>query len=215
MDKQLTRTDVTSKSKVLTPTGQSDQIGYYGGFVSRAVAFIIDLFIIAGTIATVGFLYQNFIRFIGIGPGLIPKLLPWIQVAVNLITSPEFANLVAFFYLLGYFIFFWWLAGQTPGKAIMGVKIVTINGKKLSLLRSTIRLFGYLVDILTLAIGFLWILIDDRRMGFHDKIARTYVVYTWSARQDEKFLSVALSNLDVLRTRAKRIAIRKKGNPDF
>ena len=71
MDKQLTRTDVTSKSKVLTPTGQSDQIGYYGGFVSRAVAFFIDLFIIAGTIATVGFLYQNFVRFIGIGPGLI------------------------------------------------------------------------------------------------------------------------------------------------
>ncbi len=137
MDKQLTRTDETSKSKALTPTGQSDQIGYYGGFVSRTVAFFIDLFIIAGTIATVGFLYQNFVRFIGIGPGVIPTLLPWVQPTVNLITSPQFANLVAFFYLLGYFIFFWWLAGQTPGKAIMGVKIVTINGKKLSLLRST------------------------------------------------------------------------------
>jgi hypothetical protein len=30
-----------------------------------------------------------------------------------------------------------------------------------------------------LFLGYLWILFDNRRQGFHDKLAGTYVVYSW------------------------------------
>jgi uncharacterized RDD family membrane protein YckC len=38
-------------------------------------------------------------------------------------------------------------------------------------------------------LGFLWIFVDRRRQGWHDKIANTYVIYTWAAKPDERFLA--------------------------
>ena len=42
---------------------------------------------------------------------------------------------------------------------------------------------------LTLGVGFLWVIIDDRREGWHDKLARTCVVYAWQARQNETLVN--------------------------
>jgi uncharacterized RDD family membrane protein YckC len=44
-------------------------------------------------------------------------------------------------------------------------------------------------------LGFFWILIDDRRQGWHDKIAGTLVIYTWEAHHEERFLSDRINEL--------------------
>lgn len=44
------------------------------------------------------------------------------------------------------------------------------------------RVLGYYISFLALFLGFLWVLVDDRRQGWHDKIADTIVVYDWEAR---------------------------------
>ena len=39
------------------------------------------------------------------------------------------------------------------------------------------RYFAYIVSMLPLMLGFIWIGIDRRKQGFHDKIAGTMVIY--------------------------------------
>ena len=75
-----------------------------------------------------------------------------------------------------YFTYFFGTTGQTPGKQVMKIKVVTVDGSPLTYGVGFLRWFGYLVSGLTFGIGFLWILIDKNKQGFEDKIAKTYVV---------------------------------------
>jgi uncharacterized RDD family membrane protein YckC len=76
-----------------------------------------------------------------------------------------------------YWVVYQGQTGQTVGKKIMGIKVVTSSGKTPSMgtlfLRETI---GKFVSSLILGIGYLMILWDEKKQGLHDKIASTYVV---------------------------------------
>jgi uncharacterized RDD family membrane protein YckC len=72
---------------------------------------------------------------------------------------------------------FWRHCGATPGKLAVGVKIVDAKtGSPPTTGRLVIRLFSYLVSALPLYLGFLWVAVDRRKQGWHDKIAGTIVV---------------------------------------
>jgi uncharacterized RDD family membrane protein YckC len=67
--------------------------------------------------------------------------------------------------------------GQTPGKAALGIRIVKLNGARLTAWDAILRnVIGYAISSFFLLIGYLWILVDGRRQGWHDKLARTVVV---------------------------------------
>ena len=76
-------------------------------------------------------------------------------------------------------ILFWRFRGATPGKMAISAKIVDPkSGGIPSTTRLIVRFLAYLVSFpLTLGLGFLWIAIDRRKQGFHDKIAGTVVIY--------------------------------------
>lgn len=75
-------------------------------------------------------------------------------------------------------IVFWVMCRGTPGKLILGLRVVDARtGEGLDLLQSVIRYLGYFVSTLPLCLGFLWIAFDARKQGFHDKLARTLVVH--------------------------------------
>ena len=75
-------------------------------------------------------------------------------------------------------IAFWRRYGATPGKMAIGAKIVDAKtGERPSTARLVVRYFSYLVSALPFFLGFLWIGISRRKQGFHDKIARTTVIY--------------------------------------
>ena len=76
-----------------------------------------------------------------------------------------------------YNVVFWRLQGQTPGKWLFGLRVVALGGGKIGLGRAVIRFVGYLFSALPFYLGFLWILGPERR-GFHDRLARTEVIYT-------------------------------------
>ena len=77
---------------------------------------------------------------------------------------------------IAYFIGFWIWRGQTPGKMITGIKIIRTDSSPIEWTHAVLRYFGYIVCCLTLFIGFIWIAVDERKQGLHDKIADTYVV---------------------------------------
>ncbi len=66
--------------------------------------------------------------------------------------------------------------GQTPGKRLVGVRVVTWYGEPPTLVRSLVRTFGYLLSAALLWLGFIWIGFDREKRGLHDWIAGTYVV---------------------------------------
>ena len=123
------------------------------------------------------------------------SMLPGFDQVFVALTSPRFA---AIFYLLFqylYFIFFFSTTGQTVGKAIMGLRVVTTDGKRMGVKRSFIRTLCYTISLAPLGLGFLWVLGEDRRRAWHDKIAHTYVLYVWDARYEENFLRNAVYQL--------------------
>ena len=66
--------------------------------------------------------------------------------------------------------------GQTPGKSLMGVRVVKTNGQPIGILDAVIRYIGYYINTFLLFLGWLWAVFDSRNQGFHDKLAGTVVV---------------------------------------
>ena len=160
-----------------------DMYGYYAGFVSRLFAFVLDVIILVVAIS------------------LITWLITFLDVLFNLdvIMGADLirfivTTLLTFVVYIGYPLFFWTFIGKTPGMLLMGLRVVTTDGQYLSLGRSMRRLIGYVIAAIPFFLGFFWILIDDRRQGWHDKIAGTCVVYAWPARPDERFFRKLLDS---------------------
>lgn len=82
-----------------------------------------------------------------------------------------------------YFVTFWALTGRTIGKWFMGLKIIGPNGNPPTIGRSLVRLIGYAVSALALWMGYAWVIIDDERQGWHDHMAKTWVVYDYERRK--------------------------------
>jgi len=172
-------------------------LGHYAGFISRALALLIDIVITSLTFAALTWFISVTTTVLRLSSflGISFENYPWFQGLTGLLTSPVTTGIVTFLFVLGYHVFFWVLIGQTPGKALLGVRVVCCDGRKLGFFRALLRYTGYLVSALPLGLGFLWVLVDDRRQAFHDRLAGTFVVYTWAARPDEKFLAKELKEL--------------------
>jgi uncharacterized RDD family membrane protein YckC len=67
--------------------------------------------------------------------------------------------------------------GATPGKLAVGVRIVDARtGGTPPTGRLVLRLLCYVLSAAPLYLGFLWIVFDRRKQGWHDKIAGTLVI---------------------------------------
>jgi len=75
-----------------------------------------------------------------------------------------------------YFAGSWARSGQTIGDLFLGIKVVSGDGKPVSWGRALLRYMGYIISALFLSLGFLWIAFDQKRQGWHDKLAGTYVI---------------------------------------
>lgn len=73
--------------------------------------------------------------------------------------------------------------GQTPGKRLMGLRIVELTGKPLKPMLCVRRYGGYAAGATTGGMGFLQILWDANRQGLHDKAAHTAVIDTRNPRR--------------------------------
>lgn len=135
----------------------------YAGFVSRAIALILDLLILTIVLALSSFLGNLVIDMLGFTRATA-RLVQALVVSLN-VALP-----------VAYFIFFWALAGQTPGKGFMGIEVVRLDRRELTIRRAALRLLGYAASSFLL-LGFLWVLIDPRRQALHDKLAGTVVLY--------------------------------------
>jgi uncharacterized RDD family membrane protein YckC len=66
--------------------------------------------------------------------------------------------------------------GQTPGKKLLGIRVLRLNGQPMTLWASFERFGGYAAGLLTGLLGFAQVFWDRNRMAIHDKITETVVV---------------------------------------
>jgi uncharacterized RDD family membrane protein YckC len=133
--------------------------------VRRVLAATLDLALLAAIDA--GVLYST-LRLVGL------EFAEAAQVPV--------VPFVAFLALLngGYMAVFTAAGGQSIGKMVMGIKVVTIDesrgSDRVPLGQAVLRAAGYLVSALPAGLGFLPALFGPERRAVHDRLAHTRVV---------------------------------------
>jgi uncharacterized RDD family membrane protein YckC len=75
-----------------------------------------------------------------------------------------------------YFVFFWSIAGSTPGMVLLRLRVMTSDGRPLGIGRAAVRLLGLVFSIAIFFLGFLPALVSERRRAVPDLLAGTVVV---------------------------------------
>ena len=84
----------------------------------------------------------------------------------------------------------WAASGRTAGRALFGGRVVTDDGSDASGRRAVVRTLALALSLLFPGLGFVGMLLGDRRRALHDVIAGTAVIYSWDARAARlRFLS--------------------------
>ena len=74
-------------------------------------------------------------------------------------------------------ILFWIYRSATPGKMALKLSIVDLKtGRKPTTGQLVGRYFAYYISVIPFLLGIIWVGIDKRKQGWHDKIAGTLVV---------------------------------------
>jgi uncharacterized RDD family membrane protein YckC len=80
-------------------------------------------------------------------------------------------------------LFLAWWDGRTPGKYLLGIRVVRLSGERLSLWFAFERFGGYAAGLATGLFGFAQLYWDPNRQAIHDRVARTVVVRTRTVEQ--------------------------------
>lgn len=152
------------------------------GFGLRLAALLLDWVLL-------GFLTMLLILVLGMVLGLLTAYTPDQGLAVD-----RLAVGIAILLSVAYYVVAWAKSGQTIGKGALGIKVVGADGKPPSGGKALLRYIGYIVSGLVVALGFLWVVFDRKRQGWHDKIAGTYVVYSDTEFSDIDAVSLVPSD---------------------
>lgn len=89
-----------------------------------------------------------------------------------------------FWYLIFNYVFpaaviilFWYFKSATPGKMVLKLVILDAEtGGKPATWQLVVRYLGYYVSTIPLLFGLIWVGLDKRKQGWHDKLAGTIVI---------------------------------------
>jgi uncharacterized RDD family membrane protein YckC len=80
---------------------------------------------------------------------------------------------------LGYYTYFHGKTGQTPGDAVMSIRVVDLRdgtGAPIGYGRALGRALMSIVSAVVLLIGYLWMIWDSEKQTWHDKVVGSVVV---------------------------------------
>lgn len=136
------------------------------GFLRRSIAFCIDLLIISGLYLILVLVGIMGMRFAVDAVDLF---------ALSNGPAPFFSG--GFFLFVGYFTFFHAYDGQTPAKMILRIRVVTMDGSRLSPFHSALRAIGYFLSgPFSVGFGFLVSIVERRKRALHDLLTYSQVV---------------------------------------
>lgn len=126
----------------------------YGGFWIRFAAAIIDGILLSVVNYALMFIFsfgQQSVAY-----NIISILIGWLYFAA-MESSKEQATL---------------------GKKALGLKVIGLNGERISFAKATGRHFSKIISAIILLIGYIMAAFDEQKRALHDRIAGTYVIKT-------------------------------------
>lgn len=139
--------------------------GARAGLVSRLVANGIDAVVVVVLVSVAYLTAAGFAFFIDPQDFKFPK--PHLFLTSTLSTSAT-----AVYLAVG-----WWISGRTPGKQVVGLRVVDVSGTSVGLGRSIARA----VACLLFPLGFLWTAFSMRQASVQDLLLNTAVIYDWES----------------------------------
>jgi uncharacterized RDD family membrane protein YckC len=137
-------------------------------FGSRVMAFAIDFVLLQAI---------HFFLFILLADKLIQSThIEPLAILAFFALSPLVFLIIFILLHMVYFTLFHAWSGQTIGKMIMGIRVVTNENKLTSPSAAFLRWSGYILSFVPLAMGFLWAAVDKDQCAWHDRLARTRVI---------------------------------------
>ena len=79
--------------------------------------------------------------------------------------------------IYAFFVGFWTRSGRTLGMQSWGLQLETLDGKRPSFGRASLRFAAALLSWLPCGLGFLWQLVDRQDLAWHDRISGTKLVH--------------------------------------
>jgi uncharacterized RDD family membrane protein YckC len=143
--------------------------GQYAGIVTRAMAFGVDV-LVGMALFAIGGRVTEFVLSSVLGH------------EVSLSNAPVASAVSLGLWLLLYFSYPIAVSGRTLGMALVGLQVVTKDGRDVEATRAVLRTIVLPFSVIFLAIGIVLILVNRDRRALHDLVAGTAVVYSWNAR---------------------------------
>lgn len=134
----------------------------YAGFWIRVAATIIDTVLLIAVVSPILVYIYGWDYF-------DPERTGFVAGTADLLVGYVFPMIAV--------IAFWVARQATPGKMAVSARIVDAeSGKAPTVGQCVGRYFAYFVSTLPLLLGYIWIAFDERKQGWHDKLAGTVVI---------------------------------------
>lgn len=134
------------------------------GLFRRLAALIYDSFLITALCILISAVYTLLFQ-------LLTGRLPAHALILQLTLFPCLLLSVFYFYY-----WFWTRYGRTLGMQTWRIKLVSMDGKPLTLKQCTIRFLGGWISFLSLGLGFLWVMLNQEKLAWHDRWSRSQII---------------------------------------
>lgn len=139
--------------------------GNYASFGQRLVAMLIDGLVLFIVSLGLGFVF-----------GLVFGISAGTDASASASTTSWLLSIVSW----AYYVYFTANKGATPGKMVMNIRVQNMEtGQNLTYIEAFLReVVGKFLSAIVLALGYFWMLWDDNKQTWHDKLAKSVVVKT-------------------------------------
>ena len=197
-----------SDKKVMKLASRSKRFG--AGVIDFAIPFVAYL-VFVGVLAANGLKYSPYNDFgygYGYGYGYDFGYNYGSRLSGGSAAVLAIISLMLIAYVVVEFVFY--AKGKSIGKAILGLQVVSsTNGKPFTFWKMMFREILVKQASGVLMLGFIWILVDEKNRGWHDKILDSYVV---DLKESEKMnLKKKLERTEEMAYKAERTATPKAG----
>ena len=108
---------------------------------------------------------------------LILFSLPWVMVAKTFNFETVWGlRLISVFLITTFYLYFWRTKQQTLGMTTWRIKLVDSNGNIANTAQCLTRLIAALFSLACFGLGFLWALVDQDQMTWHDRLSKTELI---------------------------------------
>jgi uncharacterized RDD family membrane protein YckC len=145
-------------------------MGRPAGFWIRLAAYSIDSFVVSLPMLVATGAWAFWLMEEG---GVVS-----LEVTPSMFLLPIIGGVASLVFSIVYPVYFWAVRGATPGKQVLGLKVLTMDGvTPIGWRRAMLRVMGYIINSMVAGIGFLLIAVSEDKRGLHDRLADTCVVW--------------------------------------